>query len=126
LRPKALGLYKNEDEYRANLIIPFPAIIDAVEIDPISKSKKYCMQIISEEKNFRFCASDEDSLAKWLGAFKSLLVKRKEASFQRAMQSGTNTATVLPSSSNSNAPHTPHATQKLAVPNLASAQASQT
>jgi hypothetical protein len=115
LRPKALGIYKNEEEYRANLIIPFPSIIDAVEIDPISKSKKYCMQIITEEKNFRFCASDEDSLAKWLGAFKSLLVKRKEAGLQRALQSTTNTTNVLPSSSNSHALHAQHVAQKAPV-----------
>ncbi|KAF2873879.1 hypothetical protein BDV95DRAFT_355833 [Massariosphaeria phaeospora] len=79
LRPKALGFYKNDQEYSANLIIPFASIIDAVDIDPASKSKKHCMQIISEEKNFRLCAPNEDLLAKWLGAFKSLLVKRKEA-----------------------------------------------
>jgi len=42
------------------------------------------MQIISEERNYRFCAPDEDVLAKWLGAFKSLLAKRKEAELQRA------------------------------------------
>ncbi|KAF2743241.1 PH domain-like protein [Sporormia fimetaria CBS 119925] len=83
LRPKALGLYKNDDEYAANMIIPFSSIIDAVEIDPASRSKKFCMQIISDEKNFRFCAADEDSLAKWLGAFKSLLVKRREAELHR-------------------------------------------
>ncbi|ORY15237.1 hypothetical protein BCR34DRAFT_585142 [Clohesyomyces aquaticus] len=85
LRPKTLGLYKNEEEYRANLIIPFSSILNAVDIDPVSKSKKYCMQIISEEKNFRFCAESEDSLAKWLGAFKSLLVKRKDAEQHRVV-----------------------------------------
>jgi len=36
------------------------------------------MQIITEERNYRFCATNEDQLAKWLGSFKSLLVKRKE------------------------------------------------
>jgi hypothetical protein len=85
LRPKALGLYKNEEEYSANLIVPFDSIIDAVDIDAASRSKQHCMQVISEEKNFRFCAPDEDSLAKWLGAFKSLLIKRKEAE-QRVLQ----------------------------------------
>ncbi|KAF2466120.1 PH domain-like protein [Lindgomyces ingoldianus] len=85
LRPKTLGLYKNEEEYSANLIIPFSSIINAVDIDPVSKSKKYCIQIISEEKNFRFCAESEDSLAKWLGALKSLLVKRKEAEQPRVI-----------------------------------------
>lgn len=77
LRPKQLTLYKNDEEYTAQLILPFPSIIDVVEIDPISKSKTACMQIISEERNYRFCAMDEESLAKWLGAFKSLLSKRK-------------------------------------------------
>lgn len=78
LRPKTLALYKNEEEYSALKVIPFHNIMNAVEIDPISKSKKYCLQILSEEKNYRCCAPDDDALAKWLGAFKSLLVKRKE------------------------------------------------
>ncbi|KAK3059963.1 hypothetical protein LTS18_009645 [Coniosporium uncinatum] len=78
LRPKTLALYKNEEEYSATLILPFSSILDAVDIDPISKSKRYCMQIITEERNYRFCATNEDQLAKWLGSFKSLLVKRKE------------------------------------------------
>ncbi|EME86115.1 uncharacterized protein MYCFIDRAFT_4449, partial [Pseudocercospora fijiensis CIRAD86] len=77
LRPKALAMYKNEEEYTALLILPFASIIDAVEIDAVSKSKTSCMQIISEERNYRFCAVDEDSLARWLGALKSLLAKRK-------------------------------------------------
>ncbi|KAK4553887.1 hypothetical protein LTR86_009062 [Recurvomyces mirabilis] len=77
LRARALALYKNEEEYTALLILPFPTIIDVVEIDPISKSKTACMQVLSEERNYRFCATDEESLAKWLGALKSLLSKRK-------------------------------------------------
>lgn len=80
VRPKALALYKNEDEYRPLLILPFEAIIDAVEIDPISKSKEYCLQVISEERNYRFCAVDEESLNRWLGAFKSVLSRRRAAS----------------------------------------------
>lgn len=77
LRPKALAVYKTEEEYTAMIVLPFHSIIDAVEIDAISKSKTSCMQVISEERNYRFCAMDEESLAKWLGAFKSLLAKRK-------------------------------------------------
>lgn len=80
VRPRALALYKNEDEYRPLLILPFESIIDAVEIDPISKSKQYCLQVISEERNYRFCALDEDCLNKWLGAFKSVLSRRRAAS----------------------------------------------
>lgn len=77
LRPKALALYKTEEEYSAIVIFPFHNIIDAVEIDAISKTKTSCMQIITEERNYRFCAFDEESLAKWLGALKSLFAKRK-------------------------------------------------
>ena len=44
------------------------------------------MQVISEEKNFRFCANSENELAKWLGAFKSLLIKRREGEGKRTVQ----------------------------------------
>lgn len=65
-------------EYAASLIIPLSNIINAVEIDPISRSKAHCMQVIAEEKSYRFCASSEDALAEWLGALKSQLTKRKD------------------------------------------------
>ncbi|CAK1361910.1 hypothetical protein CB0940_02768 [Cercospora beticola] len=77
LRPKQLAVYKNEEEYTALIVLPFPSIIDAVEIDDISKTKTACMQILTEDRNYRFCAVDEDSLARLLGALKSLLSKRK-------------------------------------------------
>lgn len=35
------------------------------------------MQIIAEEKTYRFCAQSEEALARWLGALKSLIVKRR-------------------------------------------------
>lgn len=79
LRPKCLAIYKNDQEYSAILIMPFASIIDAVDIDSVSRSKQYCMQVITEEKNIKFCAPDENSLAKWLGAFKSVLLKKKDA-----------------------------------------------
>jgi hypothetical protein len=80
VRPRALALYKNEDEYRPLLILPFESIIDAVEIDPISRSKKYCLQVLSEERNYRFCALNEDCLNRWLGALKSVLSRRRAGS----------------------------------------------
>ncbi|KAF2189048.1 PH domain-like protein [Zopfia rhizophila CBS 207.26] len=125
LRPKTLGLYKNEEEYSANLIIPFSSIINAVEIDPVSKSKQYCMQIISEEKNFRFCAPDENSLAKWLGAFKSLLVKRKEVENQLAVAASN---PVLPQQATASKPSTAnpqHPAQKTAAATSNNAQPQQ-
>jgi hypothetical protein len=68
-------------EYSPLLIIPFPSIVSAVEIDSPSRNKKrqFCMQIITEERNWRFCAQDEDDLIRWLGSLKSLLAKRRAA-----------------------------------------------
>ncbi len=78
IRPRNIALYKNDAEYSPILIIPLMSIINAVEIDPVSKSKTHCLQIITEEKSYKFCAHDEDTLDKSLGAIKSLLAKRKE------------------------------------------------
>lgn len=78
LRPKNLSFYKNEQEYSAVNVFSMSSVIDAAEIDPVSKSKRFCMQIILEDKAYRCCALDDDALAKWLGALKSVLAKKKE------------------------------------------------
>lgn len=83
LRPKSLALYKNEEEYSALLVLDMRSVLDAVDIDPQSKTKVHCLQIITEERNYRFCASSEEDLAKWVGAFKSLLKKRREGERER-------------------------------------------
>jgi hypothetical protein len=76
VRPKSLSIYKDNSEYSPTLILSMDAVKGAVDIDPLSKSKEYCLQIITESKSYRFCAYSEDSLNKCLGAFKRVLVKR--------------------------------------------------
>lgn len=78
LRPRNLILYKDESEYTAQWILPLPAIVNVVDIDPLSKSKTHCLQVITEEKSYRFCAHGEESLVQCIGAFKSLLAKRRD------------------------------------------------
>lgn len=78
LRPRNLILYKDESEYTVQFIVSMSMILNVVDIDPISRTRKHCLQIITEEKSHRLCAHDEESLVKCLGAFKSLLAKRKE------------------------------------------------
>lgn len=78
LRPKSLAFYKDEQEYSAIKIISMSQVIDAAEVDPMSRSKTFCLQIIAEEKTYRLCAPDEESLARWLGALKSIVVARKK------------------------------------------------
>ncbi|KPM46200.1 hypothetical protein AK830_g329 [Neonectria ditissima] len=78
LRPRNLILYKDESEYKAQWILPLPVVVNVVDIDPLGKSKNHCLQVITEEKTYRFCAHDEEALVQCLGAFKSLLAKRRE------------------------------------------------
>ena len=84
LRPKNISFYKNEQEYSAVKIVSMSSVINAAEIDPISKSKIYCLQVIMEEKTYRFCAFSEDSLAQWLGSLKSVLARRQDQGRQIA------------------------------------------
>ncbi|KAK5988814.1 putative PH domain-containing PB16A4.02c-like protein [Cladobotryum mycophilum] len=77
LRGRNLVLYKDESEYAAQWIADVSEVVDVVDIDPISKSKTNCLQIITEEKSYKFCAHDEESLVQFIGAFKSLLAKRR-------------------------------------------------
>lgn len=78
VRPKNIALYKNEEEYSPRLIIGMGSVINAVEVDPISRTKRLCLQVITEEKSYKFCARSEEQLDKSLGAIKSLLARRKE------------------------------------------------
>ncbi len=86
LRPKNITVYKNDSEYSPIIIISMSSVINAVEIDPLSKTKRHCLQIITEEKSYKFCAHNEETLDKSLGAFKSLLAKRKEHEGNRAVR----------------------------------------
>jgi hypothetical protein len=87
LRPRNLILYKDESEYTARWILPMSAVVNVVDLDPLSKSKKHCLQVITEEKSYRFCAHDEDALVRCIGAFKSLLAKRRELEARAAATS---------------------------------------
>ncbi|TVY43890.1 putative PH domain-containing protein [Lachnellula subtilissima] len=78
IRPRNIQFYKNDSEYSTLVIIPLNSVINAVEIDPLSRTKRLCFQVITEEKSYKFCARTEDGLNKCLGAIKSLLAKRKE------------------------------------------------
>lgn len=59
------------------MILPMENVINVVEIDPLSRTKRYCFQVIGEEKSFKFCAGSEGALVNVLGACKSLLARRK-------------------------------------------------
>lgn len=54
-------------------IIPLGAVLAAVDIDPLSRSKRHCFQVVTKEKVLRFCADSEAEVDKWLGGLVSLI-----------------------------------------------------
>lgn len=79
LRPISLTFYKDEQEYSAIKIMPMSSVINASDLDPLSRSKQFCWQIITEDKTYRFACEDEEGLTKWVGVVKSVVAKRMEA-----------------------------------------------
>ncbi|KAK4138189.1 PH domain-like protein [Trichocladium antarcticum] len=77
LRPRNLILYKDDAESSVLFLLYLSSIVNVVETDPMSRTKRHCLQIITDEKSYRFCAHDEEALVRCLGAFKSLLAKRR-------------------------------------------------
>ncbi|KAK9491503.1 hypothetical protein V1508DRAFT_205736 [Lipomyces doorenjongii] len=78
LRKGSIAFYKSEDEYKPLKIVPLDHVIDVMEIDPMSRSKQYCLQIILPEKRLRLCADTEDDLTRWLVAIKAAVVRCKK------------------------------------------------
>ncbi|KAF9122924.1 hypothetical protein BGW39_009401 [Mortierella sp. 14UC] len=68
LRGDKLTYYKNTKEYQPLGIIPLSNIIDALQTDPVSKHKQYCLRIVTAKRSFVCCAPDEDTLLLWLDA----------------------------------------------------------
>ncbi|KAF9903201.1 hypothetical protein EC991_004067 [Linnemannia zychae] len=68
LRGDKLTYYKNTKEYQPLGIIPLSSIIDALQMDPVSKHKQYCLRIVTAKRSFVCCAPDEDTLLLWLDA----------------------------------------------------------
>ncbi|KAF9088524.1 hypothetical protein BGX23_007288 [Mortierella sp. AD031] len=68
LRGDKLTYYKNTKEYQPHGIIPLSTIIDCLQTDPVSKSKQYCLRIVTAKRSFVCCAPDEDTLLQWLDA----------------------------------------------------------
>ncbi|KAF9966675.1 hypothetical protein BGZ70_001622 [Mortierella alpina] len=66
LRGDKLTYYKNTKEYQPHGIIPLSTIIDCLQTDPVSKSKQYCLRIVTAKRSFVCCAPDEDTLLQWL------------------------------------------------------------
>ncbi|KAH3686284.1 hypothetical protein WICPIJ_002733 [Wickerhamomyces pijperi] len=81
----AMYFYKSHKDHQQGKIhkeIKLQDMIDVVELDALSKSKVYCMLIITPWKRIRFCAEDEDALVSWLVYLKTVLKTRLKEKFE--------------------------------------------
>ncbi|KAH6624461.1 hypothetical protein B0J18DRAFT_178791 [Chaetomium sp. MPI-SDFR-AT-0129] len=91
LRPRNFILYKDGAESSVLFLLYMGSIVNVVETDSKSRTKKHCLQIITDEKSYRFSTHDEEALVRCLGAFKSLLAKRREREAKAAVVPNTAT-----------------------------------
>lgn len=81
LTNKFLYFYKNHKDFESHKVykkINLDDLIDVVELDPLSKSKTYCMLLITPMKRIRFCAENEEELTRWLVLLKTIVKTRKK------------------------------------------------
>ena len=104
LRPRNLIFYKDESEYAALFIIDVETVVNVVDVDPpggLGRSKAkdndkaHSLQVITDEKSYRLRAPDEEALLVFLGAFKSLLAKRREFEARASIGSGAGVGTAV-------------------------------
>ncbi|KAF9354298.1 hypothetical protein BGX34_011109 [Mortierella sp. NVP85] len=89
LRGDKLTYYKNEKEYQPLGIIPLSTIIDSLQTDPVSKSKQYCLRIVTNKRSFVCCAPDEDTLLQWIDALHVECARvTREAKLEKQREAG--------------------------------------
>lgn len=73
LTSERMMFYKHEKSKAPLKVIKISKLIDVVEQDAMSKTKQYCMLLITPEKRMKFCAQSEEELVRWLSAIKALI-----------------------------------------------------
>ncbi|KAG2187207.1 hypothetical protein INT44_004879 [Umbelopsis vinacea] len=75
LRSETLAYYENEKEYAPHRILPLSDVLDSLEIDPVSKNKRFVFKIVTVKRNFILCADQLDTMERWLDTL-SVAVRR--------------------------------------------------
>lgn len=83
LTNKKLYFYKSESISKVYKVIDVRNIIDVIELDPMSRSKQWCLLIITPLKRIRFCASSEEEMIKWLSSLKAIIMRNKNRKITR-------------------------------------------
>uniref|UniRef100_A0A060T4U3 ARAD1B02618p n=1 Tax=Blastobotrys adeninivorans TaxID=409370 RepID=A0A060T4U3_BLAAD len=73
LTTRRVLFYKSDKSKDPVKDIELANVIDTTELDGLSPSKPFCMQIITAEKRIRLSVSTEGDLTQWLASFKAFI-----------------------------------------------------
>lgn len=62
-------------EYAPHRILPLSDVLDSLEIDPVSKNKRFVFKVVTVKRNFILCADQLDTMERWLDTL-SVAVRR--------------------------------------------------
>lgn len=77
LTNKNMNIFKRQNDVHPYKRLLVKDIVDVIEIDPLSSSKKWCILIITPSKRIRFCCTSEDEMTQWLASFKTLVERNR-------------------------------------------------
>lgn len=78
LSDRTFNLHKHETDKEPYKRLLVKDLVDAIEIDPISSSKKWCFLVITPKKRIRLCAASEDEMTQWLASLKTVINRKKD------------------------------------------------
>ncbi|KAL1918365.1 uncharacterized protein VTP21DRAFT_3025 [Calcarisporiella thermophila] len=88
LRTNRLSYYRHEKDSKEHRAFSLTTILDALEIDPISNSKPYCLKIVMPKRNLILCAPTENDLQVWLEALNLTARRAKRQSLVLSSAAG--------------------------------------
>ncbi|CAM0138718.1 hypothetical protein VKS41_008455 [Umbelopsis sp. WA50703] len=82
LRSETLAYYENEKEYAPHRILPLTDVLDSLEIDPMSKHKRFVFKIVTVKRNFILCADNLETMERWLDTLNVAVRRAKKGQQQ--------------------------------------------
>ncbi|KZZ87191.1 PH domain-containing protein [Ascosphaera apis ARSEF 7405] len=76
LRPHSIAMYKDAREYQVLEIIEMKDVVGAAEIEPLSRSWGWCLQVITRKRTWRFAAGSEEERERWVGGVMKMILSR--------------------------------------------------
>jgi len=92
LRSETLAYYENDKEYAPHRILPLTDLVDSLEIEPMSKNKRFVFKIVTVKRNFILCADQLETMERWLDTLSIAVLRAKKVEQQEVHRVVDNTS----------------------------------